>query len=91
MKPLLTGDSEIDQIFKIFSLLGSPQGDMGMELQSLPLFKGTFPRFKGQDLREMIPSADEESIEFILKFLCLDRKKRISVKDALLDRIFKEI
>ncbi len=55
------------------------------------MFKNTFPKFKGQLLSDLIPSADEESIQFISKFLNLNRKERINVKDALCDKIFKNL
>ncbi len=32
LKPLITGDSEIDQIFKIFRIFGTPRNDIATEL-----------------------------------------------------------
>jgi hypothetical protein len=42
-KPLFMGDSEIDQIFKIFQLHGTPTEQTWPGVNSLPDFKPTFP------------------------------------------------
>jgi hypothetical protein len=46
------GDSEIDQIFKIFKILGTPHETNWPEALKLPDFKPTFPRWKGVPLSE---------------------------------------
>lgn len=44
-KPLFCGDSEIDQIFKIFRIMGTPKECIWPGVNSLPDFKATFPRW----------------------------------------------
>jgi hypothetical protein len=46
------GDSEIDQIFKIFKVLGTPNELNWPEALKLPDFKPTFPKWKGIPLHE---------------------------------------
>ena len=46
-RPLFNGDSEIDQIFKIFQFHGTPTPSEWANIKKLPDFKPTFPRFKG--------------------------------------------
>jgi cyclin-dependent kinase 2 len=53
-KPLFCGDSEIDQIFKIFQFFGTPTPSQWTNIRNLfinsdnlPDFKPTFPKFKG--------------------------------------------
>lgn len=46
-KPLFMGDSEIDQIFKIFKVLGTPNENNWPDALKLPDFKPSFPRFRG--------------------------------------------
>jgi cyclin-dependent kinase len=41
-KPLFQGDSEIDQIFKIFSVLGTPDENSWPGVTALPDYKPTF-------------------------------------------------
>jgi cyclin-dependent kinase len=44
-KPLFKGDSEIDQIFKIFKVFGTPSPDEVPVLTQLDCFKPTFPKY----------------------------------------------
>jgi len=46
LKPLFTGDSEIDQIFKIFKVLGTPHENNWPEALKLSEMKSAFPKFK---------------------------------------------
>ena len=46
-KPLFMGDSEIDQIFKIFKILGTPNENNWPEALKLSDFKATFPKWPG--------------------------------------------
>lgn len=46
------GDSEIDQIFKIFKVLGTPNDNNWSEALKLPDFKPTFPKWKGIPIHE---------------------------------------
>lgn len=48
-KPLFQGDSEIDQIFKIFQFHGTPNNQVWPGVKDLPDFKTTFPKFKPVD------------------------------------------
>ena len=45
-KALFPGDSEIDQIFKIFRVLGTPTSDIWPGVEELPDYKEDFPAFK---------------------------------------------
>ncbi|VDM71961.1 unnamed protein product [Strongylus vulgaris] len=45
-KPLFMGDSEIDQLFQTFRLLGTPGEKMWQGVSSLPQFKLNFPKWK---------------------------------------------
>ena len=45
-KPLFMGDSEIDQIFKIFKVLGTPSEKDWQGSKELPEMKMTFPKWK---------------------------------------------
>jgi serine/threonine protein kinase len=48
--PLFQGDSEIDQIFKIFRLLGTPTEEEWPGVTELPNYKPTFPKWKPKDI-----------------------------------------
>jgi len=49
-RPLLPGDSEIDQLFKIFRQLGTPKNSMWAGVEELPDYKPTFPNWPGESL-----------------------------------------
>lgn len=53
------GDSEIDQIFKIFKVLGSPNENNWPDALKLSDFKPTFPKWKGVPLSEHTHGLDE--------------------------------
>jgi serine/threonine protein kinase len=49
-RPLLPGDSEIDQLFRCFRLLGTPDSELWPDALQYRDFKPTFPKWKPQDL-----------------------------------------
>lgn len=51
-EPLFAGDSEIDQIFRIFRPLGTPTEETWKGVSSLPDFKTTFPKWECKPLRD---------------------------------------
>ncbi|EIN04441.1 Pkinase-domain-containing protein [Punctularia strigosozonata HHB-11173 SS5] len=83
-QPLFPGDSEIDQIFKIFRILGTPNEESWPGVKQLPDYKATFPKFSGADLARCVPELDEDGIDFLKATLTYDTAKRISAKRALI-------
>ncbi|GAA5909826.1 uncharacterized protein JCM6883_003106 [Sporobolomyces salmoneus] len=89
--PLVPGDSEIDQIFKIFRLLGTPTPSTWPGLTQMPDFKSSFPVWRGAtSLSEpgggwdkVLPEMEPSGLELIKKLLVIDPEKRISAKVAL--------
>lgn len=79
-KPLFMGDSEIDQIFKIFSLHGTPNNDSWPGVTSLPDFKTTFPKFKGNNPKNVFKNFDDVGLDLLMQMIALDPAKRISAK-----------
>jgi hypothetical protein len=49
-RPLFPGDSEIDQIFKIFRLLGTPKEADWQGVTKLRDYKPTFPKWQKKSL-----------------------------------------
>ncbi|GAA5840674.1 hypothetical protein JCM5353_000266 [Sporobolomyces roseus] len=81
--PLVPGDSEIDQIFKIFRLLGSPTTSTWPGLSQMPDFKASFPVWRPSDWEKVLPEMEPQGLELIKKLLIIDPEKRISAKVAL--------
>ena len=90
-KPLFMGDSEIDQIFKIFQFHGTPTVSDWPAMSELPDFKPTFPKFKGVDPSIYFKNFDKNGLDLVCKMIALDPVKRISVKEALNHPYFSDI
>ncbi|KAI0667509.1 Pkinase-domain-containing protein [Trametes maxima] len=81
--PLFPGDSEIDQIFKIFRVLGTPNEEIWPGVHQLPDYKPSFPHWSPQDLHDHVPTLDAEGIDLLKLMLTYDTAKRISAKRTL--------
>jgi len=88
--PLFPGDSEIDQIFKIFRILGTPNEDNWPGVRQLPDYKPTFPQWSPQDLSHIVPQLDEAGIDILRLLLTYDTAKRISAKRTLIHPYFAD-
>jgi len=82
-RPLFPGDSEIDQLFRIFRTMGTPTEDLWHGVTSLPDFKPNFPKWKKADITKTIPGADALALDLLEKMLIYEPAHRISAKDAL--------
>lgn len=63
--PLFPGDSEIDQIFKIFRIMGTPDEDCWPGVSQLPDYKPTFPRWSRVDLAKVVSTLGEDGIDML--------------------------
>lgn len=90
-RPLFMGDSEIDQIFKIFKVLGTPNEQNWPEALKLPDFKPTFPKWKGIPMQEHTQNLDEVGMDLLIGMTALDPNKRISARMALLHPYFDSL
>ena len=97
-KPLFCGDSEIDQIFKIFQFHGTPSAaqwanisTFSLNIDNLPDFKPTFPKFKGVNPEVYFKNFDKVGLDLCQKMLHLDPARRISMKEALKHPYFNEL
>ncbi|KAI9712771.1 MAG: Cyclin-dependent kinase catalytic subunit [Bogoriella megaspora] len=89
-KPLFPGDSEIDEIFKIFRVLGTPSEQDWPGVTSFPDFKASFPKWQRSDLQAAVPGLDDEGLDLLDAFLVYDPAGRISAKQALQHPYFDE-
>ncbi|KAG0657002.1 Cyclin-dependent kinase catalytic subunit [Rhodotorula mucilaginosa] len=87
-QPLFPGDSEIDEIFRIFRLLGTPNDDTWPGVTGLPDYKTTFPNWHAKNLGDHIPGSNSKSIELIAGMLAYDPSRRMSAKAALKSEYF---
>ncbi|GBC05884.1 hypothetical protein RclHR1_00650003 [Rhizophagus clarus] len=86
---LFKGDSEIDQIFKIFSFLGTPNESLWPGVTNLPNFNVTFPYWAPMPFENIFIELDEKGIDLLDGFLTYEPSCRISAKSALFHPYFE--
>lgn len=103
-KPLFPGDSEIDEIFKIFryvlhtkrlfcilkfcSILGTPNEQDWPGVTSFPDFKPSFPKWARTDIANIVTTLDEEGLYLLDALLVYDPAGRISAKQSVIHGYF---
>ncbi|KAK1321970.1 hypothetical protein QJS10_CPA03g02072 [Acorus calamus] len=90
-KPLFPGDSEIDELFKIFRVLGTPNEDTWPGVSSLPDYKSAFPKWPSKDLKTVVPNLEATGLDLLSKLLCLEPRRRITARNALEHDYFKDL
>ncbi|KAL1784693.1 serine serine/threonine-protein kinase MAK isoform X1 [Sigmodon hispidus] len=83
-RPLFPGTSEVDEIFKICQVLGTPKKSdwpEGYQLASSMNFR--FPQCIPINLKTLIPNASNEAIQLMTEMLSWDPKKRPTASQAL--------
>uniref|UniRef100_A0A669QLC5 Cyclin-dependent kinase 2 n=1 Tax=Phasianus colchicus TaxID=9054 RepID=A0A669QLC5_PHACC len=90
-RALFPGDSEIDQLFRIFRTLGTPDEAAWPGVTALPDYKPSFPKWARQDLGKVVPPLDEEGRKLLAQMLHYDPNKRISAKAALGHPFFRDV
>uniref|UniRef100_A0A3Q0KVA8 non-specific serine/threonine protein kinase n=1 Tax=Schistosoma mansoni TaxID=6183 RepID=A0A3Q0KVA8_SCHMA len=91
-RPLFPGSSEIDMVFKICSVLGTPSKSgwpEGYQLAAAMNFK--FPQCSPVPLHTLIPNANHEGIQLILDLISWNPKHRPTAREALKRPYFKTI
>ncbi|KAM8789355.1 serine/threonine-protein kinase MAK isoform 5-T5 [Rhynchonycteris naso] len=84
LRPLFPGTSEVDEIFKICQVLGTPKKSdwpEGHQLASSMNFR--FPQCVPINLKTLIPNASNEAIQLMTEMLNWDPKKRPTASQAL--------
>ena len=105
-KVLFQGDSEIDQILKIFTILGTPTESVWPGVTDLPdykvfpaeseiynfVFQPCFPSWSENNLTSyMDQSWEEEAVNLLMQFLTYDPTKRVAAREALDHPYFKDL
>jgi len=82
-RPLFPGDSEIDELFRIFRTLGTPTEASWAGVSELPEYKATFPSWAAQPLKKVVPQLDTVGLDLLGKMLVYKPSDRISARAAL--------
>ncbi|XP_054707252.1 cyclin-dependent kinase 4-like [Uloborus diversus] len=87
-KPLFPGENEVDQLAKIFEVVGSPsQSDWPLDV-SLPWT--TFKFYKGVPFRDVVPEICSDGADLLKKMVCYDPVQRISCAAAMKHPYFRD-
>ncbi|KAI8906994.1 kinase-like domain-containing protein [Powellomyces hirtus] len=90
-QPLFPGDSEIDELFRIFRTLGTPDEKTWSNVSALPDYKPTFPVWGRKDLKTVVPKLDADGIDLLSRLLTYNPAHRISAKKALVHPYFDSV
>jgi len=88
--PLFSGDSEIDQLYRIFRVLGTPDDNIWPGVSQLRDYKPTFPNWQGVG-KKFVTHLDDLGYDLLKKMLRYDPCERISAKAALKHPYFKGV
>lgn len=94
-KVLFQGDSDIDQLYRIFRILGTPDESVWPGVTKLKEYKATFPNWRSDNsIIEKIVSGsnlDLFGLDLLKRMLVYDPTARITAKAALNHPYFKDI
>jgi serine/threonine protein kinase len=87
---LFPGDCEIDELYKIFRALGTPNDLVWPGVSKFPNYKEKFPQWTPQPLSTIVPGASPLALDLLQKMLIYEPSQRISARAALNHPYFSE-
>ncbi len=91
-KALFTGLNDNDQVKKIFRIMGTPSEKEYPNIVKLQDWNPeVFEVFPPQDLRQYVPTLEDEGFKLLESMLKIDPDKRITTDEALVHPYFDEI
>lgn len=90
-RALFPGDSEIDQLYRIFRTLGTPNDSSWPGVSQLPDYKSAFPSWPASDLSKVVPTLDQEGLALLMRMLTYEPSLRVSAKAALSNPYFRDV
>mmetsp|Transcript_10192 Transcript_10192/g.18009 ORF Transcript_10192/g.18009 Transcript_10192/m.18009 type:complete len:310 (-) Transcript_10192:629-1558(-) len=88
---LFPGDSEIDELYKIFRLLGTPSEHTWANVTQLPDYSAVFPQWQAQPLSTAVSCLDPDALDLLGKMLTYEPGERVTAKHALQHPWYDEI
>jgi serine/threonine protein kinase len=91
-RPFMAGDCEIDQLFKIFQMLGTPNEQIWPGISELPDYNQFVPQWKPRVLKDVLRGrVDESGCDLLLRMLAYHPAKRISCLESLMHPWFDDV
>ncbi|CAL1266121.1 unnamed protein product [Larinioides sclopetarius] len=88
-EPLFPGENEVDQLAKIFEVIGSPKQSEWPKDVSLSWTSFRF--YKGVPLQSVVPEICPDGLDLLKRMLCFNPTERISCEAALKHPYFKDV
>jgi serine/threonine protein kinase len=88
---LFPGDSDVDQLHRIFRVLGSPTPDSLPNYDELIEDNLSLPEYPAVPLRDALDSTDDQLVDLIQKMLTYNPKQRITSYEALKHPYFDRV
>jgi serine/threonine protein kinase len=82
-KAIFPADTEIQELNKIFSILGTPNETVWPGVTRMPDWKRSVASYRAKAPEAIVPGLSAEGQDLFMKMLTYDPAKRISGKDAL--------
>ena len=82
-RALFPGDSEIDQLFRIFRVLGTPSDQDWPGVTRLPYYSQTFPSWPALRLDRAVPALAGPAADLLGRLLAYEPSARITARAAL--------
>ena len=82
-RPLFPAESQIDQLFRIFRVCGTPDETSWPGAAKLPAFSPEFPQWSPQAWSLVLPGAPPDAVDFVAALLTCRPAARLSAAAAL--------
>jgi len=89
--PLFPGDSEIDEVFKIFRILGTPSEQTWPGVTALQDWNNDFPVWPTLSLARFCANMSDDGLDLLEQLLAIDPRRRITARDAMSHPYFADI
>lgn len=90
-RPLFPGNSEIDQLFKIFRVIGTPNEATWPQCTQLDFYNANFPNWTRQDLSQLSPKITNLVGSLLDQIFVYDPMKRTTAKEAMNHPYFENL
>ncbi|CAB4055688.1 CDK6 [Lepeophtheirus salmonis] len=88
-KAIFPGEYELDQLNRIFDVIGTPKEEEWPE--NAAVTRSNFRARSVRDLSQIVPEIDEEGADLLKKTLRFNPHQRITVSDALVHPYFNDV
>lgn len=90
-RPLFPGDSEIDELYKIFRVCGTPNEEVWPGVTALQDWNDAFPVWPAIQISRLVPGLCDAGIDLLENLMAIDPKRRMSALEAMKHPYFNDM